>query len=319
MSSMNIKGIDISSWQYGINLVEAKNRDIQIVYIKVSEGIDYIDPCFKEFYKAAKLLGLDVGFYHFLHPSINGAAQAEFMYEQIKNLEYECKIVIDIEVTDEVSNVDINQCINDFAQQIEDLNQTKCTIYTDLNFANNFLNESVVHLGLWQAEYGVLNPTPSNLFGKNILGWQYSDSGNLSGTTDMDIFDAKIYCEKINSNNYYIGELVKIKESAVTYATNQNIPQWVKDGIYTIEQLDNKKVLLQEIQSWVYIKDIKKIQNFAVGDEVKILNNVEFYATGQNIPLWVKENTYKISEVDNNKALLEEIESWVYKKDLELV
>lgn len=119
MSSMNIKGIDISSWQYGINLVEAKNKDIQIVYIKVSEGIDYIDPCFKEFYKAAKLLGLDVGFYHFLHPSINGAAQAEFMYEQIKNLEYECKIVIDIEVTDEVSNVDINQCINDFAQQIK--------------------------------------------------------------------------------------------------------------------------------------------------------------------------------------------------------
>lgn len=56
-----------------------------------------------------------------------------------------------------------------------------------------------------------------------------------------------------------------------------------------------------------------------MGDEVKILNNVEFYATGQNIPLWVKENTYKISEVDNNKALLGEIESWVYKKDLELV
>ncbi|MGL4762457.1 MAG: GH25 family lysozyme [Sarcina sp.] len=318
MNSMNIKGIDISNWQYGISLLEAKNKGVQIVYIKISEGVNYIDPCFKEFYKTAKSLGLDIGFYHFLHPSISGVAQAEFMYEQIKNLECECKIVIDIEVTDEVNNIEVNQCINDFAEKIKELSQIDSTIYTDLNFANSVLDKSVVHLGLWQAEYGVAKPTSSNLFGKDILGWQYSDSGNFLGTTDMDMFDSKIYCEQINYN-YYIGELVKIKENAITYVTNQNIPEWVKEGIYTIEEVDNEKVLLKEIQSWVYIYNIEKLQNFVVGDEVKILNTTEFYATGQSIPLWVKENTYSISEVNGNKVLLEQIESWVYKENVELV
>ena len=56
--------------------------------------------------------------------------------------------------------------------------------------------------------------------------------------------------------------------------------------------------------------------NISVKSKVKVIGNN--YATGETIPNWVKENTYTISEISSDKALLKEILSWVYIKDLKL-
>lgn len=50
------------------------------------------------------------------------------------------------------------------------------------------------------------------------------------------------------------------------------------------------------------------------GDKVKIIGT--HYATGQVIKDWVKKGTYTVSTVRNNRALLAEIKSYVYIKDL---
>lgn len=54
-----------------------------------------------------------------------------------------------------------------------------------------------------------------------------------------------------------------------------------------------------------------------VGDKVKITGKK--YATGQTVPSWVKQQTYTVKSVSAGKALLGEITSWVYLKDLTLV
>ena len=54
-----------------------------------------------------------------------------------------------------------------------------------------------------------------------------------------------------------------------------------------------------------------------VGSKVKITGSN--YATGQTIPNWVKQNTYTVSQISGAKALIKEIWSWVYTKDLKLV
>lgn len=54
-----------------------------------------------------------------------------------------------------------------------------------------------------------------------------------------------------------------------------------------------------------------------VGDKVKITGKK--YATGQTVPNWVKQQTYTVKSVSAGKALLGEITSWVYLKDLALV
>lgn len=50
------------------------------------------------------------------------------------------------------------------------------------------------------------------------------------------------------------------------------------------------------------------------GDIVKIKGSK--YATGQNIPFWVKLKKHTVKSVSGNKALLKEINSWVYTADI---
>ncbi|MCU9594648.1 N-acetylmuramoyl-L-alanine amidase [Caldibacillus thermolactis] len=56
---------------------------------------------------------------------------------------------------------------------------------------------------------------------------------------------------------FKVGDKVKIKSSATHYATGQTIPNWVKGQTYTIQQVKSDRVLLKEIISWVYKKDLE--------------------------------------------------------------
>ena len=60
-------GIDVSKHQGTINWAELKKyTKIKFVYIKATEGADYIDPRYQENIRNAKMHGFKVGSYHFL-------------------------------------------------------------------------------------------------------------------------------------------------------------------------------------------------------------------------------------------------------------
>lgn len=54
-----------------------------------------------------------------------------------------------------------------------------------------------------------------------------------------------------------------------------------------------------------------------VGSRVKIIGSK--YATGQTIPDWVKQKTYTVQQIAGDRALIKEIVSWVFIKDLMLI
>lgn len=54
-----------------------------------------------------------------------------------------------------------------------------------------------------------------------------------------------------------VGVKVQLLSSARKYATGENIPQSVRGKTFTIMQVKSDRVLLKEIYSWVYIKDVK--------------------------------------------------------------
>ncbi|WP_099330237.1 N-acetylmuramoyl-L-alanine amidase [Clostridium paraputrificum] len=54
-----------------------------------------------------------------------------------------------------------------------------------------------------------------------------------------------------------IGSKVKIVGSK--YATGQSIPSWVKDNVYTVQQIKGDRALIKEITSWVYTNDLKLV------------------------------------------------------------
>lgn len=55
---------------------------------------------------------------------------------------------------------------------------------------------------------------------------------------------------------------------------------------------------------------------FKVGDKVTVSKNATKYATGQTMASFVKGSSYTIKELKSDRALLSDISSWVYLKDL---
>lgn len=121
------------------------------------------------------------------------------------------------------------------------------------------------------------------------------------------------------------GDRVKIYGDR--YATGQKIPLWVKMKIYTVadapEKMSNGKerVLLEEINSYVYADDLKKEKiNIAVGDTVIIKSGAVYgglsSARGKKVPrsqLSPKKHTVQSIKTNMGvkEALLSDINSWV--------
>lgn len=258
-----IKGIDVSNWQGNIDFNKVKNAGYEIVYIKATEGEHTLDQRFNTNYQGAKASDINIGFYHFLHGNESGKAQAEWMFINIKDKEYQCKIAIDVEVTDGASVDELSQIVIDFANTITALTGNEVVLYTYTSFLNDNLNSSIDKYPLWIAEYGVSQP----IISRKYIGWQYTDNGQVAGipngNTDLDYFTEEIYLGKTvinddrvdkpinnNSTDFKVGQSVRI--IAYRYSTGQVIPAWVKESSYPIIQVDNNKVLLGNgLMSWV--------------------------------------------------------------------
>ena len=74
---------------------------------------------------------------------------------------------------------------------------------------------------------------------------------------DYDAIQAIVNKEQIETETIAVGKTVKVKSTAVKYATGETIPSWVKTETYTVQQLKDSRALLKEIESWVNISDLK--------------------------------------------------------------
>ena len=123
------------------------------------------------------------------------------------------------------------------------------------------------------------------------------------------------------------GDVVKIKGSK--YATGQKIPMWVKLKKHTVKSVSGNKALLKEINSWVYIADLKVTKSGEIksGSVVTIRKGAVYggltAARGKAVPkeqLAPKKHTVSRIETHNGvkEALLSDIMSWVAIKYLEM-
>ncbi len=217
-SSNNIyNGMDVSNWQGYINYAEVKQNNIDIVYIKATQGDNIIDPYFKINYENAKENGLKIGFYHFL-TAVNeeqAIKQAEFFGAVISNTSPDCKLAMDFEQFGNLSNEQINNISMAFLEKVKDITGKEVIIYSDAyDAANVFGGELVTKYPLWIAEYGVENPKQSNW--QYWEGFQYSSQGTVPGVqgyVDLDKFTENILlndnseiptCGEIQETNYVV-------------------------------------------------------------------------------------------------------------------
>lgn len=123
------------------------------------------------------------------------------------------------------------------------------------------------------------------------------------------------------------GDTVKITGSK--YATGQNIPFWVKLKSHTVKLISGNRALLKEINSWVYIADLKvtKSGEIKAGSVVTIRKGAVYgglsSTRGKAVPKeQLAPKRHKVSKIETHngvkEALLSDITSWVAIKYLEM-
>ena len=196
-SSSNIyEGIDVSGWQGNIDYKQVVNSGIQIVYMKASEGTNFVDPYLNQNYSNAKANGLKVGFYHYLTArSVNDAIkQANFFVSTISGKTPDCRLAMDFESFGNLNREEINEIGLTFMKTVENLSGKKMVIYSDTSNASNVFSGELTNYPIWVAQYEVQEPT-SNGNWNNWIGWQYTDAGKISGINgyvDRDKFTEEI-------------------------------------------------------------------------------------------------------------------------------
>lgn len=89
------------------------------------------------------------------------------------------------------------------------------------------------------------------------------------------------------------------------------------DDSNIVTKTNGMKWIKYEVPKEVVKEEVQEVSWFKVGDKVKITGT--HYATGQAVPSFVKSKVYTIQQVKPDRALLKEIYSWVYLKDLRRV
>lgn len=184
-------GIDISKHQGTINWEELKkNSKIKFVFIKATEGSDYVDPRYHDNIRNARKHGFKVGSYHFLSTRSAATTQFQNFIRTAKREDQDLLPVIDVERLSPWSAQQLRDSIKVFADLIEDYYGCKPLIYTSERFFTSYLGRAFSDYPLFIAKYSDKQP---NIGYKWIL-WQFSESGLFKavkgngGKTDMSRF-----------------------------------------------------------------------------------------------------------------------------------
>lgn len=197
----SIYGIDISRHQGDINWGKLKDGNpdeepLQFIYMKATEGSDYIDKNFDINFKQAKAHGFIRGAYHYFSRHSSGSQQAELFIKTVKLEKGDLPPVVDVEERPGDKRRFIQE-LKIFLSKIESHYGVKPIIYSYKKYKERYLSDTYFDkYPIWIAHYYVTK------LDENIewLMWQCSDRGNLSGIdehVDINIFNGNI--EQFNS------------------------------------------------------------------------------------------------------------------------
>ena len=196
-----LDGIDVSEWNGEIRFREVRDAGIQLVYIKATQGTDYVDREFERNYTEAARERLKVGFYHYVSARTIQEAQeeAQFFAENIRRKHKDARPAMDFESFGDLSEEAIRDISSAFLVTLERELKIRPALYSDASNASRiFADNRFTRYPLWIAEYGVSRPDMENPWSR-WSGWQYSDAGRVSGIAsrvDLDYFRREILLDR---------------------------------------------------------------------------------------------------------------------------
>ena len=183
---MNKFGIDISSYQKGLSITNARNEGVEFVILRAGftgwgTGTECVkDNEFEKFYSVCKALNMPCGAYWYSCANTykKGVNEANFMYENcLKGKQFEYPIYIDVEDAHHqkpAGKVAVTEAIKGFCETLEKKG-FYVGIYANLNWFRNHINTmDLKQYDKWVAAWTKEKPTaPEGGM------WQFGGETNL--------------------------------------------------------------------------------------------------------------------------------------------
>ena len=193
LEQFEVHGIDVSHYQSLINWDSVRAGGIHFAFVKATEGIRMVDTLFCHNWGEMERVGLYRGAYHFFRPTLSAELQAENFLRAVDMENGDLPPVLDVEVLDGVSRVQLITGVRTWLYLLEIRYNTKPVLYTNLNFYNKYLAGHFNDYPIWIARYSPREPRLA--CGRDWQFWQYGNQGRLSGIegdVDFNVFNGSL-------------------------------------------------------------------------------------------------------------------------------
>ena len=190
-----IYGIDVSHHQGKIEwgkVKKWKNKKLDFVYIKATEGATYIDKTYKTNIKEAKENDFLVGSYHYFRTTSSIENQFQNFIKTIDKSEQDLIPLIDVEEKTNWTNKEFHKNFKAFLNMVENYFGQKPMIYTVNSFYNLNLSGKYKEYHFLIGRYGENAPNMRDKTSWTI--WQFSETGKVEGIpkdVDIDVLNEK--------------------------------------------------------------------------------------------------------------------------------
>ena len=184
------RGIDVSHYQGRIDWDEvARDKNVQFVYIKATEGSDLVDDFYQRNLYGAKRVGIPVGAYHFYRPNVNVQWQLRNFSSTVEPWQQDLVPIVDVEKRGKGSLSQFQNNLKAFLDGVERMYGVKPIIYTGVNFYAAHLEGKFRQYRFMVARYADEFPGLSE--DVPIVLWQYTSKGQvdgINGHVDRSVF-----------------------------------------------------------------------------------------------------------------------------------
>lgn len=313
-----IKGIDISSWNKGIDYNKVKNSGIGFAIIRSSYGWFHEDNEFRNHVKGCEAVGLPYGLYHYSY-ALN-LEQAKIEADGLINLAKSCNptypIILDMEDADGYKakhGFPSKEMLVQICEYILDRLEKAgyyAMLYANKSWFDTKLNDARLNrFDKWLAHWGIKQPSMSCGI------WQYTSDGQvagINGRVDMN-YAYKDYpaiiknmgtvtpveptpapVEPVGETTYTVVAGDTLSGIAAKYGTTyQKLAEY--NGI-----ADPNKIYVGQVIKIPSNNSTPVDNSIKVGDKVKVLNAVQY--NGQPFKTW--HDVYDVIEVAGDRAVI---------------
>ncbi|MBA4492751.1 GH25 family lysozyme [Paenactinomyces guangxiensis] len=180
-----IKGLDVSHHQGDIDwkVVQEKNN-FKFVYIKATEGRDFVDDQFAYNWQEARKQGMLTGAYHFFSMRSSGEEQAKNFINIVPEQADSLPPVIDVEIHLNHDKDKVRQELRKMAAKLEQHYKKRPILYVTYDTYHTYVEGGFSEFQIWIRDIYKF-PTLGN---RKWLLWQYCNRGRIDGIdTYVDI------------------------------------------------------------------------------------------------------------------------------------